>query len=65
VAQKGKLVLTSNSIIESLLSKVACLVWGVQDLVVENGEVKGKTETDWVGRCEISLSNLGGVLVSL
>jgi len=56
--------LTSNSIIESLLGKVACLVWGVQDLIVENGEVKGKTETDWVSRCKVSLSNLGSVFVS-
>lgn len=47
-----------------MLGKVACLVWGVQDLIVENGEVKGKTETDWVSRCKVSLSNLGSVFVS-
>lgn len=57
--------LTSNSIIESLLGKVASLIWGVQDLVIENGEVEGKTKTDWVGWCKVSLSDFGCVLVSL
>ena len=57
--------LTSNSIIESLLGKVARLVWGVEDFIVEHGEVEGKTKTDWVGWCKISLGNLGSVLVSL
>ena len=57
--------LTSNGIIESLLGKMASLIWGVQDLVVENGEVEGKTKTDWVSWCKVSLSNFSCVLVSL
>ena len=44
---------------------MACLVRGVQDLVVEDGEVEGKTKADWMGRSQVSLSNLGSVLVSL
>jgi hypothetical protein len=44
---------------------VASLVGRVQNLVVEDREVKSESETDGVGRGEISLSNLGGVLVSL
>jgi len=44
---------------------MACLVWGVQDLIVKDGEVERKTETNWVSRCKISLGDLGGVLVSL
>lgn len=56
---------TSNGIIESLLGKVASLVWRVEDLVVEDGEVQGKAETDWVSWCKIALGNLGGGLVSL
>ena len=55
----------SNSIIKSLLSKMAGLVRRVQDLIVEDGEVKGETKADWVCWCEISLCNLGGVLVGL
>ena len=56
---------TSNSVVKSLLGKVACLVRGVQDLVVEDGEVQGKAKADWVGGRQVSLSNLGSVLVSL
>jgi hypothetical protein len=56
---------TGDSIIKGLLGKVACLVGRVQDLVVENGEVESKTKTDWVCWSKISLSNFGGVLVSL
>jgi len=43
---------------------VASTVWGVEDLVVENGEVEGETETDRVGRCELGLGNIGSVLRS-
>jgi hypothetical protein len=60
-----KIIRTGNGVIKCLLGKVACLIWGVQDLVVENGEVEGKTKTDWVGGSKISLSNLGSVLVCL
>ena len=56
---------TSNSIVKGLLGKMACLVRGVQDLVVEDREVEGKTKADWMGRSQVSLSNLGSVLVSL
>ena len=56
---------TSNGIVESLLGEVASLVWRVEDLVVEDGEVQGKTKTDWVGWSKIALGNLGGSLVSL
>ena len=44
---------------------MASLVRGVEDLVVENGEVQGETQTDGVGRRKLSLGNLGGGLVSL
>ena len=37
-----------NSIIESLLGDLARSVGGVKDLVVKDGEVKGKTKTDGV-----------------
>ncbi len=57
--------LTSNSIIESLLGEVASLIWGVENLVVEDGEVQGKTKTDWVSWGKIALGNLGSGLVSL
>jgi hypothetical protein len=56
---------TSNGIIKGLLGKVAGLVGGVQDLVVEDGEVEGETKADGVGGSKIGLGNLGCVLVSL
>lgn len=56
---------TSNSVIESLLGQLASLVRRIHDLVVENGEVKGKAETDGVGGSQALSSNLGGSLVGL
>ena len=44
---------------------MASLVWGVEDLVVEDGEVEGKTKADWVGWGQLGLSDLSGSLVSL
>jgi hypothetical protein len=58
-------VRTSNSIVESLLGELASLVGGVEDLVVEDGEVQGKTKADGVGRGEVLGGDLGGSLVSL
>ena len=56
---------TGNGVVESLLGKMASLVRGVQNLVVEHGEVQGETQADRVGGRQVSLSNLGGSLVSL
>ena len=56
---------TGNGIVESLLGEVASLVRGVEDLVVENGEVQGKTKADGVRRRKLGLGNIGGSLVSL
>ena len=53
----------SNGIVESLLSQVARLVGRVEDLVVEDREVQGKTKADGVSGCEVSLSNFGRGLV--
>jgi hypothetical protein len=44
---------------------VASLVRGVENLVVEDREVEGKTKADGVGRRELGLGNLGGGLVRL
>jgi len=41
---------------------VASTVWGVEDLVIENGEVEGQTETDRVGWSQVGLSDIGSVL---
>ena len=53
---------TSNGIIESLLGQMASLIGGVEDLVVEDGEVQRETETDGVGGCELGLGDVGGSL---
>lgn len=55
----------SNSIIEGLLGKMACLVRCVEDLIVEDRKVEGKTKTDWMSGCEVSLGDFGGGFVGL
>ena len=44
---------------------MACLIRRVQDLIVEDGEVEGKTKADRVCWRKVSLGDFGGVLVSL
>jgi hypothetical protein len=41
---------------------VAGTVGGVEDLVVEDGEVEGEAETDGVSGSELGLGNVGSVL---
>ena len=41
---------------------MACTVRRIQDLVVEDREVQGEAETDWVSRSELSLRDIGGIL---
>ncbi len=59
------MTLTSNRVVECLLGKMASLIRGVQDLVVEDGEIQGETETDGVGGCKVGGGNLGGSFVGL
>ena len=54
-----------NGVVKGSLGKVARLVRRVQNLVVEDGEVQRKAETDGVSGCKVGSGNLGGVLVSL
>jgi hypothetical protein len=56
---------TSDSIVESLLGQLAGLVWRVENLVVEHGEVQGKAETDRVGGGEVLSGDLGGSFIGL
>ena len=58
-------ILTGNGIIESLLGEMASLIGRVEDLVVEDGEVQGETQTDGVSGRQLVLGNIGGSLVSL
>lgn len=58
----AKAVELGNGVVESLLGEVASTVRGVEDLVVEDGEVEGETETDRVRGGELSLGDVGGVL---
>lgn len=44
---------------------MAGLVGGVQNLVVEDGEVQGETQANGVRRRQLGLSNLGGGLVGV
>lgn len=56
---------TSNGIIESLLSQLASLVWRVEDLVVEYGEVQCETKTDGVGGSKVGCGDIGSGFVGL
>jgi hypothetical protein len=58
-------ILTGNGIVESLLGEVASLIRGVEDLVVEDGEVQGETQADGVSGRQLVLGNIGGSLVGL
>ena len=51
--------------IADLLGKLAGLVGGVEDLVVEDGEVEGETQSDGVGGLHLPFADLKGVLVGL
>lgn len=62
VALLGQRVKLGNGVVKGLLGEVAGAVGRVEDLVVEDGEVQGKTKANGVGRGEISLGNIGGVL---
>lgn len=44
---------STNSIVKGLLGEGARLGGLVADLIVEDGEVEGKTEADRVGRCQL------------
>ena len=44
---------------------MASLVGSIEDLVVEDGEVKGKAEADGVGGRKLGLGNVGSVLVGV
>ena len=51
-----------NGIVKGLLGEMACAVGGVEDLVVEDREVEGKSKTDGVSWGELGLGNVGSTL---
>ena len=51
-----------NGIVERLLGEVASTVGRVENLVVEDREVKGKTEADWVSWGQLGLGDIGSAL---
>lgn len=55
----------SDGIVEGLLGQMASTVGGVQDLVVEDGEVEGQSEANGVGRGQLGDGDIRGVLVGL
>jgi len=56
---------TSNGIIKSLFGQLAGLVRRVQNLIIENREVQGQTQTDWVSGRKAGCSDVSGSLVGL
>ena len=63
VALLAERVELGNGIVKRLLGKVARAVGRVENLIVEDAEVERETEADRVGRCEIGLGNVRGLLV--
>ena len=51
--------------IADLLGQLAGLVGGVEDLVVEDGEVEGEPKPDGVGGLHLAFADLKRVLVRL
>ena len=47
------------------LGELASLLWRVEDLVVEDGEVEGEAQPDGVGGLHLTFADLEGVLVGL
>jgi hypothetical protein len=63
VALLGQCVELGDGVVERSLGQPARLVGAVQDLVVEDGEVEGKSEADGVRRGELSRGDGGRRLV--
>ena len=61
----GQGVKFSDGIIECLLSQMACAIWRVQDLVVEDREIEGKTQTDRVSWSKLGLCDISSILFQL
>ena len=59
------LVNVSNGIIKGLLGQLAGFAGVVLDLIMEDGVVKGKAESDGMGGLELLLSELSSLLVGL
>merc|ERR1712029_1135507 len=53
-----------DGILESGARHFASLVWILEHLVLEDGIVECKTETNWVSHCQVLLGNLVSLLVS-
>lgn len=58
----GERVELSDGIVKGLLGEVAGAVGRVEDFVVEDTEVEGKTKTDGMSRSEFGLCDVGGIL---
>jgi hypothetical protein len=58
----GEGVELGNGVIEGLFGEVACAIWRVEDLVVEDREVESQTKADGVGGRQIGLCDGGGSL---
>lgn len=57
--------LTCNSIVKGLLGKMAGLVWGVEDFIVEDREVEGKSKTNGVSGGKVGGCNFSSRFVGL
>lgn len=59
-----KLMDSLDSIIINLFSQLASFVWRVQNLIVEDWEVEGQTQTDGMCWLHFTLANVKCILVS-
>ena len=55
----------SNSIIKGLFGHFTGFTGFVHDFIIEDGEVKSKTESDWVGGLQVFGSFISSLVISL
>ena len=53
----------SNGIIKSLFSHFTSFTWLIHYLIIKDREVKGKSESDWVGGLEVLVGEVSGVII--
>ena len=63
VALLAQCVKLGDGIIKCLLGKMTSLIWRVENLVIEDREIEGKTETDGMSWSKVRLCDFGSVLV--
>lgn len=65
VALLAESVQLGNGLVEGLLGQATSLLRSVQDFIVEHGEVESEPQPDRVGRREVGVGDLAGLLIGV